>query len=84
MMEIKTSDLFLKKGRSFDWEQRILDQNIFINRIHEANKDILNPNAIAITHVAEELKEFSTDSIASMVFIEYISDKLIDYGVSLV
>jgi hypothetical protein len=84
MMEIKTSDLFLKKGRSFDYAARIRDQELLIERIHEANKDILNPNAIAITHLAEELKEFSTDSIASMVFIEYVFDKLKDYDVSLV
>ncbi len=83
-MEIRTSDLFLKRGRSFDFAERIRDQNLLIERIHTANKDILNPNAIAITHVAEELKEFSTDHITSIVFIEHIFDKLTDLDVSLV
>jgi hypothetical protein len=82
-VEVKISDLFQKRGYNFDWDQRIQDQNIVIERIHEANKDILNPYAIEITHIAEEIKEFCNDHIASMVFLEYAMDRLTQVGVTL-
>ena len=83
VVEIKTSDLFQKKGKTFDWSSRILDQEILVNRINDANKDILNPNAIEITHLAEEIKEFCEQHIASIVFFEHALMKLNKLGVTL-
>ena len=83
VVEVKTSDLFQQFGRNFNFENRLLNQSQLVERINEANKDILNPNAIAITHLAEEIKEFCDDHIASITFIEYALEQLKTLGVTL-
>ena len=68
-MQIQTSDLFIKRGSTFNWNERIADQNKLIARLKELNNNAANK-------YADELEKFTNDGIASMVFIEYIVDKL--------
>jgi len=83
-VQVQVSDLFQAHGHTFDWEKRISDQNKLKERIHEANKDILNPKALDITHVADLLGEFIEDGIISLNAIDIICRKLQSHGVVLV
>jgi hypothetical protein len=80
-MELKTSDLFEKKGKNFDWAARIADQEKLIERINEMNQDIVHPKYLEISKIRDDIKEFVGEGIASIVYLEYALDKLTDHGV---
>lgn len=67
MTVLKVSDLFSKRGKTFDWMARVQEQDILIKRIDAF--PVLKP-------YADELHEFAGEGIASIVFIEYILERL--------
>ena len=81
--EVQVSDLFQHHGKKFDWEQRISEQELFVSRLREANKNIYDPNAVSISRVTDEFDEFSQGHIASGNFREFVFDKLRSLGVVL-
>ena len=72
-MTLQVSDLFLKKGYSFDYQTRIDDQNKLIERLRTSGQDAL----------ADSVAEFAGEGIASMVFIEHILDQAKAAGVEI-
>ena len=82
-VEVQVSDLFQRNGKKFNWEQRLIEQELFVSRLREANKDIYDPNAVPISRLTDEFAEFSQEHIASGNFREYVFDKLRSLGVVL-
>lgn len=73
-MQVKTSDLFQKKGFTFDYFARMADQNILIKRMSEIEVE-------QVKDLTKSLTEFADSAVCSMVFIEYVIDHLKKLGV---
>jgi hypothetical protein len=67
MNTLKVSDLFHKRGNSFTWTDRIQDQDNLRRRLDEF------PD---LKVFADELHEFTSTGIASVVFIEYLLEQI--------
>lgn len=68
-MNLQLSDLFHKRGKSFTWEDRIADQKKLTERLNATEETELK-------EFAEELNEFTQEGIASVLFLEYLLEKV--------
>jgi hypothetical protein len=62
-MRLQLSDLFQSRGRSFNYAERIRDQQLLVDRLREFP---------VLASYADELQEFCDQYIASMTYLDYV------------
>jgi hypothetical protein len=64
---LQLSDLFHKRGHDWSWNDRIADQNKLMERLRQY------PDLV---EYADEVKDFAEAGVASLVFLEYILERV--------